>query len=662
MRAHDLTERSVEEVRADSLPVELRYWPIRRYLDIYRKSLDDIEEFWEQEARKLEWFRTWDKVLEWDPPFAKWFPGGLINASYLCVDRHLKTWRRNKVAIYWEGEGGEERTLSYSQLYREVNRLASALKKIGIRDGDRIALYLPMIPELPIAMLASARIGAIHTVIFSGFSSMALADRINDVEAKVLITADGGYRRGKTIKLKEIADLALENAPSIEKVIVVKRTGQEVKMEEGRDLWYHELVKDIQESVDPMPVESTHPLYILYTSGTTGKPKGIVHSTGGYLVFINSMYQWVFDIREDSVYWCTADVGWVTGHSSIVYAPLMHGASIVVYEGAPDYPKPDRWWEIIEKYKVTIFYTSPTAIRMFMRYGEEWPKKHDLSSLTILGSVGEPINPEAWLWYFKHIGGERCPIVDTWWQTETGGVMISPAPGIGLVPLKPGSATFPLPGIDADVVDDNGKPAPPGVRGYLVIKKPWPGMLMTLYKDPERYKQTYWSRFPGVYYTGDYCIKDEDGYFWLLGRADEVLKVAGHRMGTMELESAAISHLAVAEAAVIGKPHEIKGESIVIFAILKQGYAPSEDLREELREHMRKTIGPIAIPDEIYFVSKLPKTRSGKIMRRVLKAVVSDAPVGDVTTLEDEASVEEVKQVYEEFKKIIGHMQNSSRN
>ncbi|MEM2914086.1 MAG: acetate--CoA ligase [Candidatus Bathyarchaeia archaeon] len=622
-------------------------------MDIYKRSLDNIEEFWEQEARKLEWFRTWDKVLEWDPPFAKWFPGGLINASYLCIDKHLKTWRRNKVAIYWEGEDGEEKTLSYSQLYREVNRLAIALKKLGVRDGDRIALYLPMIPELPIVMLASARIGAIHTVIFSGFSSMALADRINDTEAKVLITADGGYRRGKALPLKETADSALENTPSIKKVIVVKRTGQEVQMKEGRDVWYHELVKDAQGSIDPLPVESTHPLYILYTSGTTGKPKGIVHSTGGYLVFINSMYQWVFDIREDSVYWCTADVGWVTGHSSIVYAPLMHGASIVVYEGAPDYPKPDRWWKIIEKYKVTIFYTSPTAIRMFMKYGEEWPKKHDLSSLTILGSVGEPINPEAWLWYFKNIGGERCPIVDTWWQTETGGVMISPAPGLGLVPLKPGSATFPLPGIDADVVDDNGKPVSHGVRGYLVIKKPWPGMLMTLYKDPERYKQTYWSRFPGMYYAGDYCMKDDDGYFWLLGRADEVLKIAGHRMGTMELESAIVSHPAVAEAAVIGKPHEIKGESIVVFAILKQGYKPSENLREELKEHMRKIIGPIATPDEIYFVSKLPKTRSGKIMRRVLKAVVSNAPIGDITTLEDEASVDEVKQVYEEFKKIF---------
>jgi len=640
-------------MQSESLPVELKYWPIKRYMDTYRKSLDEMDEFWEQEARKLEWFRTWDRVLDWDPPFAKWFPGGMINASYLCVDRHLKSWRRNKVAIYWEGENGEERTLSYSQLCREVKSLASALKKMGVKDGDRVAIYLPMIPELPITMLATARIGAIHTVVFSGFSAMALADRINDTEAKVVITADGGFRRGKITPLKEIVDEAVENTPSVEKVIVVKRIGREIKMKEGRDLWYHEIIKNEKMNVPPLPIESTHPLYILYTSGTTGKPKGIVHSTGGYLVFINSMYQWVFDIQEDSVYWCTADVGWVTGHSSIVYAPLMHGASIVVYEGAPDYPKPDRWWEIVEKYKVTIFYTSPTAIRMFMRLGEEWVKKHDLSSLTILGSVGEPINPEAWMWYFKHIGGESCPIVDTWWQTETGGIMISPVPGIGLVPLKPGSATFPLPGIDADVVDDNGNPVPPGVRGYLIIKKPWPGMLMTLYKDPERYKQTYWSRFPNVYYAGDYCMKDEEGYFWLLGRADEVLKIAGHRLGTTELESAIVSHPAIAESAVVSKPHEIKGEAIVVFVILKQGYHPSEELKKDLTDHLRKTVGPVATPDQIYFVSKLPKTRSGKIMRRVLKALVSDKPIGDVTTLEDEASVEEAKQAYEEFKKMM---------
>ncbi|MGD8546213.1 MAG: acetate--CoA ligase, partial [Candidatus Bathyarchaeota archaeon] len=633
-------------MQTESLPVELKYWPIKRYMDIYHRSLDDIEEFWGQEARALEWFRTWDRVLDWDPPFAKWFPGGMLNACYLCVDRHLKTWRRNKVAIYWEGERGEERTLSYSQLYREVNRLASAFQRLGVKDGDRVAVYLPMIPELPIVMLATARIGAIHTVIFSGFSSMALADRINDTKAKLLITADGSYRRGKALPLKEIVDAALENTPSIENVIVVKRTGQEIEMKEDRDLWFHEVIKDADTDVRPVPIESTHPLYILYTSGTTGKPKGIVHSTGGYLTYINSIYKWVFDIQEDSVYWCTADVGWVTGHSSIVYAPLMHGASIVVYEGAPDYPKPDRWWEIIEKYKVTIFYTSPTAIRMFMRYGEEWFKKHDLSSLTILGSVGEPINPEAWKWYFKNIGGERCPIVDTWWQTETGGVMISPAPGIGLIPLKPGSATFPLPGIDAEVVGENGQPTPTGVRGYLVIKKPWPGMFMTLYKDPERFKQAYWSRFADVYYTGDYCMKDEDGYFWLLGRADEVLKIAGHRMGTMELESAVVSHPAVAEAAVIGKPHEVKGESIVVFTILKQAYNPSEELKKELISHLRKTVGPIATPEQIYFVSQLPKTRSGKIMRRVLKALVSDKPIGDVTTIKDKTSIEEAKRAY----------------
>jgi acetyl-CoA synthetase len=640
-------------VQSEALPVELKYWPIKRYMDIFRKSLDDIEEFWEEEARKLEWFRTWDRVLDWDLPFAKWFPGGMLNASYLCVDRHLKNWRRNKVAIYWEGENGEEKTLSYSQLYREVNGLAFALQKLGVKDGDRVAIYLPMIPELPIAMLATARIGAIHTVVFSGFSSMALADRINDTEAKVVITADGGLRRGKIVQLKEIVDEALEKTPSVEKLIVVRRAGQEVKMKEGRDLWYHEIVKNAETDVPPIPLESTHPLYILYTSGTTGKPKGIVHGTGGYMVFINSMYKWVFDIQEESVYWCTADVGWVTGHSSIVYAPLMHGASIVVYEGAPDYPKPDRWWDIVDKYKVTIFYTSPTAIRMFMRYGEEWLKKHDLGSLTILGSVGEPINPEAWLWYFKNIGGERCPIVDTWWQTETGGIMISPAPGMGLVPLKPGSATFPLPGIDADVVDENGRSAPSGVRGYLVIKKPWPGMLMTLYKDPERFKQAYWSRFPNVYYTGDYCMKDGEGYLWLLGRADEVLKISGHRLGTMELESVVVSHPAIAEAAVIGKPHEIKGEAIVVFAILKQGYNPSEELKKDLTEHLRKTIGPVATPEEIYLVSKLPKTRSGKIMRRVLKALASGLPIGDVTTLEDEASVNEAKQAYEEFKKAV---------
>ena len=641
-----------DDMKTDSLPVELKYWPIKRYMDTYKKSLDNIEEFWDEEARKLDWFSTWDRVLDWDLPFAKWFPGGMLNASYLCVDKHLKNWRRNKVAIYWVGEDGEEKTLSYLQLHREVNKLAAALQKLGVQDGDRVAFYLPMIVELPIAMLACARIGAIHTVIFSGFSSQALADRINHTEAKVVITSDGGYRRGKIIELKNIVDEALQNTPSVKNVLVVKRTGHEIKMEKDRDIWYHNAVKHIEKTVPPIPVESTHPLFILYTSGTTGKPKGIVHSTGGYLVYINSIYKWVFNIQEDSVYWCNADIGWITGHSFIVYAPLLNGASIVMYEGAPDYPEPDRWWKIIEQYKITTLYTSPTAIRMFMRLGEQWVKKHDLSSLSILGSVGEPINPEAWMWYFKNIGEERCPIVDTWWQTETGGIMISPAPGIGLVPLKPGSATYPLPGIDVEVVDEEGKPVPPGVRGYIIIKKPWPGMALTVYKDPERFKETYWSRFPGAYYAGDYCMKDEDGYLWLLGRADEVLKVAGHRLGTVELESAMISHPSIAEAAVASKPHEIKGESIVVFAVLKKGIAPSQELEKELINHMRKVVGPLATPENIYFVSKLPKTRSGKIMRRVLKALVAGQSIGDVSTLEDQASIQEAKQAFEEFQKI----------
>ena len=639
------------ESEQSSLPFETKYWTTKKYLDFYRKSIEDIESFWDKEARKLEWFKTWNKVLEADPPFYRWFVGGLINASYTCVDVHMKTWRRNKVALYWESEDGTSRTLSYAELYRDVNRFASILKKLGVGKGDRVALYLPMIPELPIFMLACARIGAPHTVIFSGFSAGALAERVNNLQAKIIVTADGGYRRGRIIPLKKTVDEVVDNMKSVKKVVVVKRTGEKIPIVKERDLWLHELLEDAEAYVKPEPVEATHPLYVLYTSGTTGKPKGIVHSTGGYMVFNHSMYKWVFNIGEDCVYWCTADVGWVTGHSSIVYAPFSHGVTIVVYEGAPDYPTPDRWWSIIEKYKVTVFYTSPTAIRMFMKYGEEWLRKHDLSSLKILGSVGEPINPEAWLWYFEKIGGGRCPIVDTWWQTETGGIMISPAPGIELVPLKPGSATYPLLGIDADVVDEEGKPTPPGVRGYLVIRKPWPGMLMTIYGDPERYKKTYWSRFSGLYFAGDYAIKDKDGYFWILGRADEVLKIAGHRIGTAEIEGAIVSYPAVAEAAVIGKPDPVKGESITVFVILKEGFTPSDDLAKEIKGHVRKVIGPVATPDEIYFVKSLPKTRSGKIMRRVLKAVALNMPLGDLSTLEDEASVEEVKRAYEELKK-----------
>jgi len=630
-----------------------KFYPTKRYIEYQKKATTNYELFWEKEAEKIPWYKRWDKVLAWEEPFAKWFVGGMLNASYGCIDAHLNSWRKNKVAIYWEDEQGNSKSFSYSQLHRSVNKFASILKNIGVEKGDIVVLYLPMIPEMVFSILAAVRIGAIHTVVFSGFSSQALADRINDTGAKVLITADFGMRRGKFVRLKEIVDKALENAPNIEKVILIKRTEEDVHIEKGRDFLYHELLHHAEDYVDPEPVESTHPLYILYTSGTTGKPKGIVHSTGGYLVYNYATYKWVFDISDESIYWCTADVGWVTGHSAIVYAPLLHGATIVIYEGAPDYPALDRWWEIIEKYGVTIFYTSPTALRMFMRFGEEWIKKHDLSSLKILGSVGEPINPEVWKWYYKHIGNDRCPIVDTWWQTETGGFMISPAPGIELVPLKPGSATLPLPGIDADVVDEAGNPVAPGTKGFLVIKKPWPGMMIGIYKDPERYKETYWSKFKGMYYSADYAIKDDEGYFWLLGRADEILKVAGHRIGTAEIESSVVATPFAAEAAVVGMEDQIKGEVIVLFVILKEGNNPSDALRKKIIESIRSQIGPFATPKEIYFVEKLPKTRSGKIMRRILKAIVQNKPIGDITTLEDEASVSEIKTAYEEFKEIM---------
>ena len=638
---------------SQSFPSAETYWPFKKYMDMYNRSIQDPERFWAEEARKLDWFKTWDKVLDWKPPFARWFEGGRLNASYQCVDRHVKTWRRSKVAIYWEGELGDSQVLSYSTLYRWVNKFASVLKNLGVNKGDTVALYLPMIPELPIFMLACARIGAPHTVVFSGFSAQALADRINDIKAKVLVTADAGFRRGKHLELKNICDEAVALSPSIEKVVVARRAGADINMKPGRDVWLHELLDDAASFVPAEAVEATHPLYILYTSGTTGKPKGIVHGTGGYLVFTNCGYEWVFNVKEESVYWCTADVGWVTGHSSIVYGPLCHGAAIVLYEGAPDYPSVDRWWDIVEKYGVSILYTSPTGIRMLMKYGEDVVKKHDLSSLELLGSVGEAINPEAWQWYYRVIGGERCPIVDTWWQTETGGTMISPTPGIELVPLKPGSATFPLPGVNADIFDENGKSVPAGEKGYLVIKSPWPGMLMGVYGDPERYQETYWSKFPGMYYTGDYAIRDKDGYFWLLGRADEVLKIAGHRIGTIEIEDAVVSHEAIVEAAVASRPDEVKGECVVVFAIPKQGVEPTPELKKSIQQHVRKTLGPIATPDEIYFVTKLPKTRSGKIMRRVLKAVASGTNIGDLTTLEDGTSVDEVKKAFEELKKKV---------
>ena len=630
---------------------EGRYWPVRRYAELYERSLADPEAFWVAEARRLEWSRTWDRVLDWSPPFAKWFVGGELNASYICLDRHLKGPRKNKVAIYWEGEDGARRVYSYAPLHREVNRAAAGLRRLGVGKGDAVALYLPMVPELPIFMLACARIGAVHTVVFSGFGSHALADRINDTGAKVVVTADAGLRRGRPVHLKALVDEALTLTPAVERTIVVRRTGSEVSMVAGRDVWLEELLGDAEASEPPVAVESNHPLFVLYTAGTTGKPKGIVHGTGGYLTFSSAVFQWAFDLKEESVYWCTADAGWITGHSAIVYGPLAQGATLVIYEGAPDYPSLDRWWQIIERYSVTALYTSPTAIRMFMQHGEPGPERHDLSSLEMLGSVGEPINPEAWHWYFDKVGGGRCPIVDTWWQTETGGFMIGGAPAIERLPMKPGVAGLPYSGIDVDILDESGASAPAGEKGFLVIKQPWPGMLLAVHGDPERYRQAYWERFPGSFYAGDYAVKDSDGYVRVLGRADEVLKVAGHRLGSMEIENAAVAHAAVAEAAAVAVPDPVKGEGIAIFAVLLDGYEASEALERELSEQVRAQVGPFATPQAVYLVRALPKTRSGKIMRRVLRAVASDEHVGDITTLEDETSVDEVKRAFEELKR-----------
>lgn len=639
-----------------TLPTESRIFPINRYLDMHMNSLKDIEGFWAKIAsEEIDWFKTWDRVLDWSPPFAKWFDGGILNASYNCLDRHVSTERRNKVAFYWEGENGDRRVLSYQELHGEVSRFAGVLKKLGVKKGSRVTIYLPMVPELPISMLACSRLGAPFTVVFSGFSSQSLSGRMNDSGSTMLITADGGFRRGRTIRLKQISDEALLTSPQVKDVIVFRRTGEQVEMQGGRDHYWHDLMSEASPAA-PEPVESNHMLYMLYSSGTTGAPKAIVHGTGGYMTYVTATARWVFDPRESDVYWCAADCGWVTGHSYIVFAPLSLGLTSVMYEGSFDYPRNDRLWEMIERYKVNILYTSPTALRGLMKYGDEPPAKHDLTSLRVLGTVGEPINPHVWLWYFHKIGGGRCPVVDTWWQTETGGILISAAPNLGLVPLKPGSATFPLPGIEADVVDEEGKPAKSGEKGFIVIKKPWPGMLLTLYNDDDRFRKVYWSKFPGVYYPGDYCLKDADRYFWLLGRADEVLKVAGHRLGTIEIEDALVSHGAVVEAAVAGKIDEIKGESIAAFVILKSSYEPSHKLEGELRNHVRKTIGPVATPGEIHFVKSLPKTRSGKIMRRVVKAVANGMKdVGDVTTLEDEASVEEVKRAIKEFNEQVSN-------
>jgi acetyl-CoA synthetase len=599
-----------------------------------RQAQQDLEGFWSDVANELDWFARWEKVLEWKPPFAKWFVGAKTNLAHNCIDRHLKTWRRNKAAIIWEGEPGETRVLTYHDLHREVCRFANMLRFLGVGRGDRVGIYLPMVPEAAIAMLACARIGAVHSVVFGGFSADALRSRLADAEAKVLVTADGGYRRGAIVPLKANADEALRDAPSVEHVIVLRRTGETVAMKGGRDRWWHELAEKVGDECPAEPLDAEHPLFILYTSGTTGKPKGVVHTTGGYMVHTYITAKWVFDLKDDDTYWCTADVGWVTGHSYVVYGILANGATTLMYEGAPNYPEPDRFWEIVDKYGVTILYTAPTAIRSFMKWGREWPRRHRLSSLRLLGTVGEPINPEAWIWYHEEIGKRRCPIVDTWWQTETGGILITPLPGV--TPTKPGSATLPFPGVFAEVVTRDGTPVEPNRGGYLVIRKPWPGMMRTIYGDPDRYVQQYWSQIPGSYFTGDGARRDEDGYFWIMGRIDDVVNVAGHRLGTMEVESALVSHPAVAEAAVVGRPDEIKGQAIVAFVTLEAGHKPTEELKLELRDHVAKEIGAFARPEEIRFTDALPKTRSGKIMRRLLRDIAAGKEtVGDTTTLED---------------------------
>jgi len=606
---------------------------------IYDRAKADPAAFWAEQAEALTWFKKWDQVLDWDnAPFARWFVGGKLNVAYNCLDRHVAAGNGDKIAFYWEGEPGDTRTLTYADMLREVSRTANALKELGVAKGDRVCIYMPMIPELPVALLACARIGAPHTVVFGGFSAEAVRDRIDDAKAEIVITADGGYRRGAPAALKPHVDEAIEGSATIEAVLVVKRTGQDVPMQEGRDVWWHDIVERQSDECPPEEMDSEDLLYLLYTSGTTGKPKGIIHTTGGYLTQAAFTHKTVFDVKPDDVYWCAADIGWVTGHSYIVYGPMANGVSSVMYEGTPFYPAPDRWWDIIERYKVSILYCAPTAIRAHMKEGHQHAEKHDLSSLRVLGSVGEPINPEAWVWYHKYIGGERCPVVDTWWQTETGGIMVSPLPGI--TTTKPGSATFPLPGIDAEVVDDHGTPVPNGHGGYLVLRQPWPGMLRGIYGDPERYVSTYWSKYDGMYFAGDGAKKDEDGYFWLLGRVDDVMNVSGHRLSTTEIESALVSHDLVAEAAVVGEPDPVTGQAIFAFVILKNRAHPEDGFANELREHVAKKISPIAKPKRLMFTPDLPKTRSGKIMRRLLRDIASGQDLGDTTTLADAAVVE----------------------
>ena len=615
---------------------------------IYDRADTDPEGFWASMASELEWIHPWDTVLKFNAPDVRWFDGGKLNACANCVDRHVRSFRKNKAAIVWEGENGSSRVLTYQDLYREVCQFANVLRHLGVRKGDRVAIYLPMIPEAAIAMLACARLGAPHSVIFGGFSAESIRDRVNDAESRVLITADGGYRRGNLVPLKRNADEALQDCPCIEHVVMVHHVGDaaQAPFTEGRDHWWHRLMENASMKSPAEPMESEDPLYILYTSGSTGKPKGIVHTTGGYLTGCYATSKLVFDLKEDDVYWCTADVGWVTGHSYIVYGPLANGATCVMYEGAPDFPQRDRFWRIIEKYAVTILYTAPTAIRAFMKWGTDWPDGHDLSSLRLLGSVGEPINPEAWMWYYEHIGGSRCPVVDTWWQTETGMIMITPLPGI--TPLKPGSATRPFPGVGAEIVDESGQIVGKGGGGYLVLTRPWPAMLRGIYGDRERFHQQYWSQYPGLYFCGDGAKRDEEGYFWLLGRVDDVMNVAGHRISTMEVESALVDHHAVAEAAVIGKRHEIKGQAISAFVTVKEGTLATSELVQQLKDHVVKKIGALSRPDDIIFAGELPKTRSGKIMRRLLRDVAEGRALGDTTTLADPTVVEALKQKYEE--------------
>jgi acetyl-CoA synthetase len=635
---HDNIESHLIEERIFRPPADFakkaRIKSLDQYRRMYRESIKQPEKFWAREARELTWRAPWKKILQWQAPFAKWFVGAKLNVSENCLDRHLHGHRRNKAAIIWEGEPGEKRTLTYQQLHHEVCRFANVLKRNKIKKGDRVIIYLPTIPEAAVAMLACARIGAVHSVVFGGFSADSIRDRIADSGAVALITADGSYRRGGIVPLKKNVDDALRDGTSVRRVIVFRRTGQDIHMKEGRDIWWHRELEYVDANCPPAAFDSEHPLYILYTSGSTGKPKGILHTTGGYLVGIYSSTKYVFDIRDEDIFWCTADVGWVTGHSYVVYGPLANGATTLMYEGAPNWPEPDRFWKIIEEHRVNILYTAPTAIRAFIRWGDQWVKKHDLSSLRLLGTVGEPINPEAWMWYHEKIGGRRCPIVDTWWQTETGAIMVTPLPGV--TATKPGSATLPFFGIDPAVVDANGKEVGANVGGKLIVRRPWPSMLRTIYGDKGRYKKQYWSEYKGSYLTGDGARRDEDGYFWIVGRIDDVLNVAGHRLGTSEIESALVSHSGVAEAAVVGRPDELKGQGVVAFVTLKSHVDPTATLNSELRDHVGKHIGSIAKPDEIRFAEALPKTRSGKIMRRLLKEIASGKKVtGDTTTLED---------------------------